>query len=185
MSEALWAFGRVSGIVTLLLFTASVVLGIITRSGRPLPGLPRFSISLLHRNIALTACSFLVLHVGSLMLDSYAKLNVIDAVVPFLGHFKPFWQGLGTVAVDLLIAIVVTSLFRKRFGARTFRTIHWFTYVMWPIALAHSIGNGTNGLSGWFLLIAAGSIVIVIAALFWRTSTRFEESAAARQGGIR
>jgi sulfoxide reductase heme-binding subunit YedZ len=185
MNDAMWAFGRVSGIVALVLFTASVVLGIITRSGRPLPGLPRFSISLLHRNIALLASTFIVLHVGSLMLDSFARLKVVDIVVPFLGSFKPFWQGLGTVAVDLLIAIVVTSLFRKQFGARVFRVIHWSTYAMWPIALAHSIGNGTNGTSRWFLLLSAASIAVVLGAVIWRTSTRFTESAAARQGGIR
>lgn len=185
MTDAMWAFGRVSGIVALVLFTASVVLGIITRSGRPLPGLPRFSISLLHRNIALLASTFIVLHVGSLMLDSFARLKVVDIVVPFLGSFKPFWQGLGTVAVDLLIAIVVTSLFRKRFGARVFRVIHWSTYAMWPIALAHSIGNGTNGTSRWFLLLSAASIAVVLGAVIWRTSTRFTESATARQGGIR
>ena len=87
MNELLWAFGRASGVVSLLLFTASVLLGILTRAGRPLPGLPRFSVSLVHRNISLLAVVFLVLHVGTLMFDSYAKLNPVDLVVPFLGSF--------------------------------------------------------------------------------------------------
>jgi predicted ferric reductase len=180
MSEAMWAFGRISGIVALVLLTGSVVLGIWTRSGRPLPGLPRFSIQLIHRNIALLASIFLVLHVGSLMLDSYAKLSVADVVVPFLGAYKPFWQGLGTVAFDLLLAIVITSLFRKRLGVRLFKAIHWLTYAMWPIALVHSIGNGTNGTSGWFLAIATVCTVAVAGVLIWRVSSRFLESATAR-----
>jgi sulfoxide reductase heme-binding subunit YedZ len=185
VSEAMWAFGRISGIVALVLLTASVVLGIITRSGRPLPGLPRFSISLLHRNIALLATTFLVLHVGSLMLDSYAKLSVADIVVPFVGAYKPFWQGLGTVALDLLIAIVVTSLFRRRLGVRLFKAVHWLTYAMWPIALLHAIGNGTNGTSAWFLLLAAFCTIAVASAIVWRISSRFIESADARKAAYK
>jgi len=180
MSDAMWAFGRVSGIVALVLLTLSVLLGILTRSGRPLPGLPRFSISLIHRNVALLASIFLVFHVGSLLLDSYAKLNVVDVVVPFLGSYKPFWQGLGTVALDLLLAIIITSLFRKRLGVRLFKAIHWLTYAMWPIALAHSIGNGTNGTSGWFIGFAVASVAAVLTAVIWRVSSRFIETAHTR-----
>ena len=180
-SEMLWAFGRASGVVALILFTATLVLGIITRSGRPLPGIPRFSVSLVHRNVSLVALVFLVLHVGTLMLDSYAKLNLTDVVIPFMGAFKPLWQGLGTVAFDLVIAIVVTGLLRRRIGVKAFRFVHWFTYVMWPVAVLHAIGNGTNGTSAWFLLIAVGSGVVVLAAVIWRMSARFVEHSHLRR----
>jgi methionine sulfoxide reductase heme-binding subunit len=181
MNEAMWAFGRVSGIVALLLLTLSVLLGITTRSGRPLPGLPRFSIALVHRNVALLASVFLVFHVGSLLVDSYARLNPVDILVPFLGSFKPIWQGLGTVAVDLLIAVIVTSLLRRRLGVRAFKVVHWLTYAMWPVALLHAVGNGTNGMSGWFLLLAATSSIAILIAMGWRLSARFIESAKIRE----
>lgn len=181
MNEVLWAFGRASGIISLLLFTVSLLLGIVTRSGRPLPGMPRFSLSLVHRNVSLLALVFLVLHVGTLMLDSYAKLGPIDVVVPFLGSFKPFWQGLGTVAFDLVVAVVITGLLRRRIGQRAFRFVHWFTYALWPVAVLHAIGNGTNGTSGWFLALAVGSTVLVAAAVIWRLSARFVEHAETRR----
>jgi methionine sulfoxide reductase heme-binding subunit len=165
----------------LLLLTLSVLLGITTRSGRPLPGLPRFSIALVHRNVALLASVFLVFHVGSLLVDSYARLNPVDILVPFLGSFKPFWQGLGTVAVDLLIAVIVTSLLRRRLGVRAFKVVHWLTYAMWPVALLHAVGNGTNGMSGWFLLLAATSSIAILIAMGWRLSARFIESAKIRE----
>jgi sulfoxide reductase heme-binding subunit YedZ len=181
MDEALWAFGRASGVIALALFTVSVLLGIVNRSGRPLPGMPRFSVSLVHRNVSLLASVFLVLHVGTLILDPFSKLTLTDVVVPFVGAVKPFWQGLGTVAFDLVIAIVVTGLLRRRIGARTFRFVHWFTYAMWPIAVLHSIGNGTNGTSGWFLLFSIVASVLVLAAVIWRLSARFGETARTRQ----
>src|ERR1700710_1392688 len=139
MDAALWAIGRGTGVIALVALTLSLVLGIVTRSGRPLPGLPRFSITLVHRNLSLLACVFVVIHVVTLFFDSFAQLTILDFVVPFYGSFLPFWQGLGTVAVDLLIAIIVTALLRNRLGVRTFRAVHWLTYAMWPIALAHAI----------------------------------------------
>ncbi|RKR76238.1 ferric reductase-like transmembrane domain-containing protein [Frondihabitans australicus] len=175
MSEALWAIGRGTGIASLILLTISVVLGIVTRSGRPLPGLPRFSVTLVHRNVSLAASLFLVVHIVSLMFDSYAQLTLLDTVVPFFGSYRPLWQGFGTVAFDLLLVLIVTSLLRRRLGPRLFKAIHWAAYAMWPIALAHAIGNGTNGTEGWFLMLAGASVAAVLGALAWRLTTRFIE----------
>ncbi|HET7140637.1 MAG TPA: ferric reductase-like transmembrane domain-containing protein [Arthrobacter sp.] len=184
MDEAMWAFGRVSGFMSLALFTVSVLLGILNRSGRPLLVLPRFSISILHRNIAVLATVFLGLHVGSLLLDSFAKLRPVDVVVPFLGAFQPFWQGLGTVALDLVAAVLVTAFLRHRIGQRTFKAVHWLTYGIWPVAMAHAIGNGTDAGSPWFLVLAVASGVAVAAALLWRLSPGFLETSKAREGNF-
>ena len=181
MNEALWAFGRASGAVSLGLFTLSVVLGILVRSGRPLFVLPRFSLVLVHRNIALLAVVFLGLHVGSLLLDPFAQLRAADVVVPFMGSFKPFWQGLGTLALDLAAAIAVTSLLRRRLGPRVFRTVHGTTYALWPVAVAHALGNGTDGTSTWFLGLALAAFGAVAAAVLWRLSAGFIETARHRQ----
>lgn len=183
MDEVFWAVGRATGFVCLALLTLSVVLGILVRSGRPVPGIPRFSLAVVHRNASLLATAFLAAHVGSLMLDSYAKLRPVDVVVPFLGNHEPFWQGLGTLALDLLLAVVATALLRHRIGPRLFRVFHWLAYAMWPVALAHAIGNGSDGTSRWFLAASVGSAVVVGLSVLWRWSPGFIESAGVRQGG--
>lgn len=172
---ALWDFGRGSGVVALVLLTVSTVLGIATRSGRPAPWLPRFAVAEVHRNASLLASVFLVLHVGLLLFDPYALLRLFDLVLPFVGDYRPFWQGLGTVALDLMIALVVTSLLRRRLGRRTWRAIHWAAYAMWPVALAHALGTGTDAFSVWFLVLAALCTVTVAGALCRRLSARFTE----------
>jgi predicted ferric reductase len=174
MSEALWALGRGTGVVALVLMTVTVVLGILTRSGRPAFGLPRFAVTLVHRNSALIGAIFIVIHVVSLLFDPYAQLNVLDFFVPFLGSYHPFWLGLGTVAVDLLIAIVITGLLRHRIGVRAFRAVHWATYALWPIALFHSIGTGTDAGNGLFVLLAVACTATVAGCVIWRLTTGFE-----------
>jgi len=176
--DAMWAFGRASGIIAMLLLTVSVLLGIVTRSGRPLPGLPRFSVSVVHRNVSLMSAVFLVLHISTLLLDSYAKLNLTDILVPFLGADKPLWLGLGTVAFDLFLAVAVTGLLHHRIGTRAFRAVHWLAYAMWPFALLHGVFDGTGGTSAWFLLGAGTALAAVIAAVIWRISAGFMETAS-------
>lgn len=181
--EALWALGRGTGITTLAFLTVSVALGIGTRSGRSLLALPRFAVTDVHRFAGLAATVLVALHLTLLFLDPYAQLRFVDFAVPFLGRYRPLWQGLGTLAFDLLAVVILTSLLRHRFGARTFRAIHWVTYALWPIALAHALGNGTDVYHVWFLVFVCCCVATVSVAVVWRLQTNFVEYAKARDSG--
>lgn len=172
MSELLWGISRASGIVSLLLFTITVVLGIVTWRGRALPGLPRFAVSIVHRDVSLLATVFLVIHVLTLLGDPYAQVRLIDGLVPFLAAADPVWRGLGTVAADLLVAIIITSLARHRLPAAVFRAIHWAVYPLWVLAFAHGLGSGTDAGSAWYLGISLAALVTVLAAIGYRIAAR-------------
>ncbi len=109
LTDVLWYTARGAGLMSLVLLTVVVALGIATRSGRPLPGLPRFAVAALHRSASLLAVTLVALHVGLLLLDPYAHLKLLDLVVPFTATYRPLWVGLGSVALDLLAALVVTA----------------------------------------------------------------------------
>jgi sulfoxide reductase heme-binding subunit YedZ len=180
MSNALWYLGRGTGVASLLLLTIVVTLGIATRSGRPVLGLPRFAVAAVHRTASLTAVVFLLIHVGTLYFDPYAQLQVIDFLVPFTGAYRPFWLGLGTVGLDLVAALVVTSLLRHRIGVRTWRAIHWLAYLSWPVALLHALGDGTDNGTWWLRAVAAVCALAVLGAVGWRVSEHFQEYGDAR-----
>lgn len=178
--EALWALGRGTGITALGFLTISLALGIATRSGRRLAALPRFAVADVHRFAALAGTVLVTLHVALLFFDPYAQLRLIDFAVPFLGVYRPLWLGVGTLALDVLVALTVTSVLRHRLGVRTFRAVHWASYALWPIAMAHALGNGTDAEQQWFLVLAGSCIVTVSAALVWRLRADFVEYAGTR-----
>ena len=175
MSAAFWALGRGTGVVALVLFTVSLVLGIVARSGRPVPWLGRFGTSDLHRTAALTGTGLVAAHVATFYFDPYAQLRLVDFVFPFLGAYKPLWLGLGTLALDLLGVVTVVSLLRHRVGPRVFKTVHWATYALWPVALLHALGNGTNGGSTWFRALAVVCISAVVTAVGWRLTPSYAD----------
>lgn len=170
--NALWYFGRATGVTAVVLFSLVVVLGIAARSGRPLPGLPRFAVAAVHRQVSLVAVAFLALHIGTLVLDPYAKLRAFDLLVPFVARYRPVWQGLGTLAAELVAILVITSLLRNRLGPRVWRSVHRLAYLCWPVAVAHAVGTGTDRSSRWLLLTVAGCVLAVAAAVAWRVAGR-------------
>jgi predicted ferric reductase len=173
LTTALWDLGRGAGVAALVAFTVSIVLGIATRSGRDALGLGRFGLTEVHRTAALTGVGLVAVHLGTLLFDPYAQLRVVDLVFPFLGHYRPLWLGLGTLAVDLLGVVTVVSLLRDKVGPRVFKAVHWATYALWPVALVHAIGTGTDAATVWLDSVALACIASVAAALVWRLSPSF------------
>jgi methionine sulfoxide reductase heme-binding subunit len=152
----------------LLLLSAVVLLGItVNRQGR-LPGLPRFAVTGLHRNLSLIAVGFVAVHVVSAVADSYVSISLAAAVIPFVSSYEPFWLGLGAVSLDLLAAVIVTSLVRSRIPRRAWRAVHWLSYALYPVAVVHSIGSSTDLQSGWLLAVAVSCVAAVAGAAGFR-----------------
>jgi hypothetical protein len=179
-SQTLWFATRSTGIAALLLLTTSMVLGILTSSRYARPTLPRFVTMGLHRNVSLLVLVFLGLHIVTSVADSYAPVNWLDAVVPFAGTYRPLWLGLGAVSFDLLIALTVTSLLRARVGYRAWRWVHWASYACWPTALIHGLGTGTDAKLPLNLAVTAGSVGVVVVALWYRLTAGWPEHRGVR-----
>jgi sulfoxide reductase heme-binding subunit YedZ len=165
----LWFATRGAGTATLLLLTGVVALGIVTAgSAARSRTWPRFVSAELHRNLSLFAVVFLLAHVVTAVADPYAKLGWRDAAIPFVSAYRPFWLGLGVVAGELVLALVISSALRPLLGFRAWKAVHWLAYASWPVAIFHSLGTGTDAPARWSLAIVAGCALTVVAALAWR-----------------
>jgi hypothetical protein len=164
----LWYATRATGVVALVLLTATVALGVAGTARFDTPRWPRVITARLHRNLSLLAVAFVAAHVLTTVLDSYAPIGWLAAVVPFTSPYRTLWLSLGTVASDLLLAVVVTSLLRARLGYRAWRAVHWAGYACWPVALWHALGTGTDSKLPWLLALDAACLAAVTGTLGWR-----------------
>ena len=167
-SSVLWYTMRATGIVSLVLLSATMVLGILTAGRAKSRSWPAFAQADLHKRVSLLAMVFLAFHVLTAVVDTYVSVGWTSAIVPFASPYRPLWTGLGTVAVDLMLAVAVSSALRQRISARTWRGIHWLAYGSWPVAMAHSLGIGTDASKLWMDGIAALCTSAVVGALAWR-----------------
>lgn len=171
----LWYLNRATGITSLLLMTLTVVLGSIVRRQKRLPGLPRFALIGLHRNVGLLSALLLGTHVLTAVVDSYVSIGVSSTVVPFTSGYRPFAVGLGTLAVDLLVLVIATSLLRNHLPRGLWKAVHLTSYLLWPLAFVHGITAGTDLGGGWLLLLVLGcagaAVWASVAALVARRKT--------------
>jgi hypothetical protein len=167
--SAYWYLARASGAVALLLLTASVVLGVLgsLRVGGA-PRWPRFAVDAIHRDVSLLVLALLVVHIATSIIDAFAPISLLDSVIPFGSSYRPVWLGLGALSFDLLVALAVTSVARRRLGYRSWRAIHWLAYASWPVAVFHGLGTGSDTKSWWMLALTALCVAAVLAAVLAR-----------------
>lgn len=169
-STALWYASRATGVLALLLLTAVMLLGLLVTRRRQPPGLPRFAVGGLHRNVALLATAFVVIHVLTAVTDGYVTIPLTAAVVPLTSSYERFWLGIGAVSFDLTLAVVITSLFRRHLSREAWRAIHLTAYASWPVAWFHSVFASGDLRHGVLLLIGIGCALTVAVAALWRVA---------------
>jgi methionine sulfoxide reductase heme-binding subunit len=179
-----WYLTRSTGAVALVLLTLAIALGVLDVRRFSTPRWPRFVVDSLHRNVSLLAMVFLLLHILTSVLDSFAPISLVDAVVPFAGSYRPFWLGLGAISFDLLLAVTITSLLRKRMGYASWRAIHWLTYASWPVALLHGLGTGSDVKSTWLLALSIACLAVVLGAVLIRVVDGWPESLGLRSAAL-
>ena len=183
-STALWYTSRATGVVALLLLTAVMLLGLlVTRQGR-LPGLPRFAVGGLHRNLSLLATAFVAVHVLSAVTDGFVNIPVTAAVIPLTSPYERLWLGVGAVSFDLMLAAVVTSLLRRHLSRKAWRAVHLTAYVSWPVAWLHSVFSSGDLRHGLLFFLAIACALAVAGAAAWRASSAARDVPRAERVGV-
>ena len=182
-STALWYLTRATGLVSLILLSAGVVLGTVASVGWTSDRWPRFLSQSLHRNLSLFCIVLIGVHVVTTVGDGYVPIGLMDAIIPFRSAYRPIWVGLGAVAFDMLLAVAITSALRRRIGVAVWRGIHWLAYACWPIAVMHGLGSGSDPRLPGAMLVFVVCVAAVAAAVAWRLAAGWARSMTWRIGG--
>ncbi len=182
-STALWYLTRATGLVSLILLSATVVLGTVASVGWTSERWPRFLSQSVHRNISLFCVALIGVHIVTTVGDGYVPIGLADAVIPFRSPYRPMWVGLGAVAFDMLLAVAITSALRRRIGAGAWRGVHWLAYACWPIAVLHGLGSGSDARLSGATMVFVLCTASVAAAVAWRLAAGRARSMTWRLGG--
>lgn len=134
-----------------------------------------------HRSASLLALVFLAGHIATMVIDPFAQIRLVDVLLPFTAAWRPFAVGLGTVAFDIVLALVATGLLRQRIPQRAWRLVHWAAYLMWPAAATHALLAGTDAGQTWLLAIWGCCLAVVLAAAGWRCAPHFQDRSVVRR----
>lgn len=166
-STWLWYFSRAAGVITLLMFTGVLVLGVLTAGDGIRSARTTTVVTAVHRALAMAAIVFLGVHVLTAVLDTYVHVGWWATLVPLASGYQRMDVAFGTVAADLALAVIVSSVLRYRIPERWWRSIHWATYAVAVCALTHGLlmaASDTPVLTG----ITIGATVLAALAVVWR-----------------
>jgi sulfoxide reductase heme-binding subunit YedZ len=157
-----WITSRAAGGAAMILASAAVAVGLMIGSRRQ--NANKRDLRAIHEALSLTTLAMVLLHGVSLLGDSYLNPGPAGIAIPFVGFYRPLWTGLGIIAGYGLAALGLSYYARDRIGAARWRRVHKLTAVFWVLAIAHTIGAGSDAAEIWFL-IASGVVIVPAAAL--------------------
>jgi len=156
-----WYIARAGGMLAFTLLTASVVLGLLLSRRDHFDGWPRFALEDVHRFVSLLAGTFIAVHVGSLLFDSYLPFSLTNVLVPGTAPYRPLSVAAGVVAAELLAALAVTNRFRDSLPRTFWRRAHYLNFAVWLLAFAHGIFAGTDATTPWAMALYLASAAMV------------------------
>jgi predicted ferric reductase len=163
-----WLLARASGITAYVLLTSVVLAGLLLRA-RPFgTRLKPAAVTDVHRFLSLLALGALAIHGAALVLDRAVSIPLQALLVPGIAEYRPLWTGLGVVAGELMLLLVLSFSLRRRIGAKAWRRFHYAAYVAFAAAAVHGIMAGTDSGQPWARALYLGSIAAVVAATAWR-----------------
>ncbi len=163
-SPTMWYLNRGSGVVLLVLLTLAVVLGVLATGRSRAPLWPAFVTQGLHRSLAGVSVLLLAGHAVSAVVDEYVDIRWWHALVPVGATYHPLALGLGTLALDALGLVTLTSVARDRLPHRLWFGLHLLTYAAWSAAVVHGLLIGTDAGRGWLQVTNAACVVAVALA---------------------
>jgi predicted ferric reductase len=181
--KAYWYLARASAFVAfgLLWLSLALGLGITSRLARLWPGGPlAFDV---HQYASLLGLVLALFHALILLGDRYIGYTLTQLLVPFAGEsYRPLWVGLGQIGIYLLAIVGLSFYARGLIGRRTWRALHYLSFAVFALVLAHGLASGTDSAEPWARALYWGSAASILYLTVYRVlvSNMARRSAASR-----
>jgi sulfoxide reductase heme-binding subunit YedZ len=163
-----WITSRAAGTAALLLSSAAVCVGLLM--GGRFVKRRGYDLRVTHEALSLATMAAIAVHAVSLLGDHFLNPSLLDITVPFASGYKTFWTSMGIVAGWSLIALGLSYYVRDKIGPQRWRNLHRFTALAWILGLAHSLGEGTDAGTLWFLAMTVIAVLPALVLLVVRTA---------------
>jgi predicted ferric reductase len=183
--KGFWYLSRASGWVAYALLWASMALGLglTNRLARLWPGAP--AAFELHQHVSLLALACTLFHALVLLGDRYVVYSLATLALPFASTgYRPIAVGLGQLAFYTLAVVTLSFYVRRQLGHRGWRRIHYASFAVFLLALAHGLTSGTDSATWWARALywssGASLLYLTVYRILTRPSTASRPSAASR-----
>lgn len=163
-----WYATRIAALLSYLALSASVIYGLLL-STKVLDRIAHRAVSFtLHQDLGSIGLALALVHAAMLMIDRSVPYSPTELLIPFSGPYRPIWVGVGQLAIAITIVVVASFYLRKRTGQKTWRRIHYLSFLAFLGATIHGIMAGSDSGSAWAALGYLLAITLVAFLLTYR-----------------
>jgi len=142
--QFLWVLARVAGLSSYAALAIALVTGITLRTAvLDWLGSNR-ALRALHEYTTVLWIPLAVLHLISLLLDTTARIGLLDLVIPFHSTYGTLGIGLGALSVDVLLLVTVTAFLKRRMNKNVWMWVHRLAYPAFALLFLHAVLSGTD-----------------------------------------
>ncbi len=168
-SHPWWFMGRAGGFVAYGVLLTSMLLG-ASVSSRIVDGLlTRSWVFELHKFLSLFLIVAVLFHAMIMLPDPYAHFTVDQLLVPFRSHVKPIPASIGIITLYGVVIIGASFYVTRLIGQKTWRLLHYLTFLVFVGGTAHAIWSGTDSHMLGARLFYTSSFLAVVFMIFYRT----------------
>lgn len=163
-----WYVTRITALLAYLALTGSIIYGLLL-STRILDRIAHRAVSFtLHQDLSSIGLALALVHAAVLMLDRSVPYSPLEVVVPFSGPYRPIWVGLGQITLGLTMVVLFSFYVRRRMGQRTWRRLHYLSFVAFFGATAHGLMAGSDAAADWVFLGYLAMTAVVVFLFVYR-----------------
>jgi predicted ferric reductase len=176
-----WLFERLFGFMAYIAVVMSVVYGLLL-STKILDAIAHRPVSFaLHQDLAAFGLGLAGIHGVLLGLDKSVPFSLAEILVPGMAPHAPLAVAAGQVALYLMAIVTLSFYVRRRIGQRTWRTLHYVTFLAFAGSTIHGIGAGSDAGSVWVQAMYLGSMALVAFLLTYRIGISLVERSEHRE----
>src|SRR5438094_9547544 len=129
MDLFLWEVARASGLAAYVALCIAVLTGLAPRTQALGFLATNRAVRALHDWSPWIVLPAAITHVVALLLDATARISLVDLVVPFQTSYGQLAIGLGTISLDLVVIVSVTTCLRRAQSRSGCQWLHRLTRV--------------------------------------------------------
>jgi predicted ferric reductase len=170
-----WNLTRASANIAMVLILLTVFWGVLLATRVLKPNDRPAWLRDIHTWMGGLALIFTIIHMLTLIADSYVTFTFVSVLVPYASSWKPLPVSLGILGFYILAAVQITSLMMRKMSRKNWRRIHLLSYVQFVLVMAHTLTSGSDVGKAWYSGITVaismvGAVVFGIRFIFGKFS---------------
>lgn len=178
--KVFWYVSRATAIMSYLILWFSMVWGLLL-TGRITGKKPGpAGANDLHKFTSIFGLGLGLIHGLLLTADKYLHPQLAQIFIPFsIQNYRPNWVGLGQINIYLWAVLLLSYFIRKWIGQKTWRVMHFLSFVVFALSFFHGVFSGTDTSTSWMTVIywvTGGSFIFLLFYRIFSTSERKDEA---------